>query len=188
MKKILFFLIVFCSLGFSGEMVYSTKVKSVYLDEVKSKVAGRLLPTNKIEILEKNGDLVKFKIQGYQNPAAKNVVYYSDGSRILALAFAKTATPDIEVEKLGKDGGWNEVSVVAYTIDGDFVTDVNPLFEKAKASYNENCSMCHALHDVNQYNANQWPSLFKSMAGRTPIHKDDYWSIIQYLQKHTTAK
>jgi trimethylamine-N-oxide reductase cytochrome c-type subunit TorC len=46
--------------------------------------------------------------------------------------------------------------------------------------------MCHSLHEVNHYTANQWPSLFQSMISRTPIENDDVWMITQYLQKHAS--
>lgn len=188
MKKILITLGAICTLGFSTQIMYAEKVKSIYLKNDKSKVAGRLLPTNAVEILEKKDGLVKFKIQGYSSDLSQNIIYYKDGARIIALAFAKSAKPDIKVEEKGKDGGWDKVSVIAYTNDDSLVGELEPLLKRAGDMYNQNCSMCHALHDVNHYSANQWPSLFKSMADRTPLEKDDHWSIIQYLQKTTTAK
>lgn len=188
MKKSLLALCILACASFAGEIAYSNVVKSVYLDNTKSKVAGRLLPTNAIEILDQNASLVKFQIKGYQNPASPNVIYYSDGVRILSLAFAKTAKPDIKVQKKSVDGKWNEISVIAYADAGNFESSVEPMFKKAGELYSQNCSICHALHDINQYTANQWPALFRSMASRTPIEKSDHWSVIEYLQKHTNKQ
>ncbi|WP_228568283.1 cytochrome C [Campylobacter sputorum] len=188
MKKTLFVLVMLVSSLFAKDTVYSNKVKSVYLSPNDTKVAGRLLPTNAINILEDSEKLVKFEIKGFANSSSPNIIYHSDGVRILALAFSKTSKPDIKIIKTGKDGAWNEVKVVAYTTKGDFEKDLKPMFEKASSLYKSNCSMCHALHDINQYNANQWPSLFRSMVNRTPIQKDDHWLVIEYLQKHTTNK
>ncbi|ASM35976.1 cytochrome C [Campylobacter sputorum] len=188
MKKVLLVLTLLACGLFASETVYSNKVKSVYLSPNDTKVAGRLLPTNAINILEDGKKLVKFEIKGFVNPASPNIIYHSDGVRILALAFSKTSKPDIKIIKTGKDGAWNEVKVVAYTTKGDFEKDLKPMFEKASNLYKSNCSMCHSLHDVNQYNANQWPALFRSMVSRTPIEKSDHWLVIEYLQKHTTKK
>lgn len=171
---------------FASEVVYSTVVKPVYMNANDTKVSAKLLPTNAIEILEKKDGKVKFSIKGYQNPETPNIIYYSNGQRILALAFSKTAKPDIKIEKAGKNGSWNEVSTVAYTTDGDFVKDVKPLFEQSNKLYSENCSMCHSLHSIDHYSANQWPALFKGMLPRTPITKEQSWMIIQYLQKHAS--
>lgn len=185
MGKFLISLVLFAQILTCTELVYPNKVKSVYLDETKSKVAGRLLPTNGIEILSQNGDLVKFSIKGYQNPTAPNVIYAKNGARILGLAFAKTAKPEIKIIKRGVNGAWNEVETTAFTTNGDFEKQVEPMFAKAAQLYSENCSMCHTLHDVNHYNANQWPALFNAMVERTPIEKADHWLVIEYLQKHT---
>ncbi|ALV23634.1 molybdopterin-containing oxidoreductase II, DMSO/TMAO/BSO reductase family, monoheme c-type cytochrome [Campylobacter iguaniorum] len=163
---------------------YATTVKPVYLDANSKSVAGKLLPTNAIDVLEEKNGMVKFSIKGYQNPAVSNVIYYSDGQRIISLAFAKTKAPKFELIKKGENGSWDEVKVEAYTTSGDFTSDLNTLFETSKKQYQENCSVCHALHKESQYTANQWPSLLKSMISRTPIDKKDEWTIIEYLQKH----
>ncbi|CUU70642.1 putative cytochrome C-type heme-binding periplasmic protein [Campylobacter hyointestinalis subsp. hyointestinalis] len=182
MKKIIFTSLLLGSCVF-GE-VYSTAVKPVYLDKTSNIVAGKLLPTNGIEILEEKDGFVKFSIKGYQNPAVPNIVYYSNNQRILSLAFAKTKTPKFKIIKEGKNGQWNEVKVNAYTTSGEFENGLEPMMKKASELYTTNCSICHALHKVEQYNANQWPSLFKSMLSRTPIDKKDEWLVIQYLQKN----
>ena len=48
--------------------------------------------------------------------------------------------------------------------------------------------MCHALHNINEYNANQWPSILKSMLSRTVMDKKDRFLVSQYLQKTTTKE
>lgn len=185
MKKIILSVILLtCSL-FANQTLYSTVVKPVYLNETTDVVAGKLLPTNGIEVLQTTNKRIKFSIKGYQNPDVANVIYYSDGQRILALAFAKTKAPKFELIKKGENGSWNEVRVVAYTNDGNFTDNLNLLFEKAKKQYQDSCSICHAMHQPTHYSANQWPALIKSMISRTPIDKKDEWTITQYLQKHS---
>ena len=171
---------------FAGDVMYSSKVKPVYLDGSSQKIEGKLLPTNAVEILAEEGDRVKFKITGYQNPVAGNIIYFANGQRIFSLAFSKTAKTNIKIVQVGKDGAWNLVSTEAYTTKGDFEKNVEPMYTKANKLYSDNCSMCHSLHEVNHYTANQWPSLFQSMISRTPIENDDVWMITQYLQKHAS--
>lgn len=183
MKKALFMGLLFCGYAF-GEVVYSNAVKPVYLDKNSSIIAGKLLPTNSVEILEQKDGFIKFSLRGYQNPAVPNVVYYSNNQRILSLAFAKTKVPKFEIIKEGKNGQWNEVKVDAYTTSGEFENNLEPMMKKASELYTTNCSVCHALHKIDRYSANQWPSLFKSMLSRTPIDKKDEWLVIQYLQKN----
>lgn len=167
----------------SASILYPTDVKPVYLTPDSKDIAGKLLPTNGIDVIEESGDKVKFSLRGFVNPAASNVIYYSNGERIIALSFAKTKTPKYEIIKKGETGKWDEVKVIAYTTKDNLEKDLKPMLDRAKQTYQESCSICHHLHKESQYNPNQWPSLFKSMLSRTPIDKKDEWLIIQYLQK-----
>ena len=184
MKKILLSSLLACSLFATGE-VYSPSVKDVYADATSQKSIGRLLPTNDVKILANEGDRVKISVKGYQNPAVSNVVYFSDSERVIAVAFAKTATPDIKVVKKGANGKWDEVETVVYAQKDGFTSDLGGLFAKGGELYKESCGACHSLHQTTHYKANQWPNLLKSMIARTAIGKDDEWLVIQYLQKHS---
>jgi len=163
MKKIILSAIVAC-VAFGAGMNYTDVVKDVYADANSAKSIGRLLPTT----------------------AVSNVVYFADGARIISVAFAKTAPFDIKVIKEGKNGKWNEVETTVFVQKDGFSTDVNAMFAKADKMYKESCGVCHALPQTTHFNANQWPSLLKSMIGRTAIEKKDEWLVIEYLQKHSS--
>ena len=182
MKKLILAGLLISS-ALNASTLYPTDVKSVYLTQDSKDVAGKLLPTNAIEVLEQSAGKIKFSLKGYVNPAAPNVIYYSNQDRIIALSFAKTKTPKYEIIKKGETGKWDEVKVIAYTTKDNLEKDLKPMMDRAKQTYQESCSICHHLHKESQYNPNQWPSLFKSMLSRTPIDKKDEWLIIQYLQK-----
>lgn len=185
MKKIILSAIVACA-AFGAGMNYTDVVKDVYADANSAKSIGRLLPTNAVEILQTSGDRAQIKVKGYQNPAVSNVVYFADGARIISVAFAKTAPFDIKVIKEGKNGKWNEVETTVFVQKDGFSADVNAMFAKADKMYKESCGVCHALPQTTHFNANQWPSLLKSMIGRTAIEKKDEWLVIEYLQKHSS--
>lgn len=184
MKKILLFVFA-CAFAFANEIVYSDVVKSLYADKSDKKAIGRLLPTAPVEILEKDGDMLKIKIEGYIQDDVSKAIYFSEGKRILTAAFGKNAAVDVKVlEK----GAWSKVSVEAYTDDKDFYKELKPIMDRAAGIYTESCSMCHALHSINEYNANQWPSILKSMLSRTVMDKKDRFLVSQYLQKTTTKE
>lgn len=180
-KVILICALVGCAFG---DTMYSDVVKNVSLSENLSEVAGKLLPTNAINILEKKDDVVKFELSGYQNPAAPNIVYFTPKARILALVFAKQKAPEFEI--VGKEGNFNKVKVIAYTNDGAFSSNLDEIFSTAKQKYEESCSVCHQLHLSKAYPANRWQPLVKSMLSRTPLTGDESQTIIQYLQKHSS--
>lgn len=185
MRKTLIVTLLACGVLNAEQIVYPTVVKSLYKSETDKSVIGRILPTSEVKILEKKGDRLKIQIEGFVQKGKEQAVYFKEGQRILVAAFKKGSNPEYKVLK---NGDWNKVSAVIYTDDGDLEKDLAPMMSKAKTLFNENCSICHAIHPVNEYNANQWPSVFKSMVDRTGIEKKDRFLVTQYLQKTTTKK
>lgn len=181
-RSLLIVAVALLGCAYGAEVSYSNSIKMLYASPTDSKVIGKLLPTSKVEILEKTGDRVKVKIEGFVQKGKEQAIYFVEGKRILVAAFKKADMPELKVEK---KGDWDQVSLVTYTTNSDFEADLKPMMERAAKMYSENCSMCHALHDINDYNANQWPSVFKSMVNRTGIEKNDRFLITEYLQKTT---
>lgn len=184
-KKLLVLPILLFGYLQANEMVYSNVVKSLYSSKDDKAVVGRLLPTVPVKILEKDNNILKIEIQGYAQDGKEQAIYFGEGKRILNAAFKKNAKVKREILE---DKEWDKVSVIAYVEDGNFETDVKPMMDKAAKLYTQNCSMCHGLHNINEYNANQWPSVLKSMLSRTAIEKEDKFLVMQYLQKTTTKE
>lgn len=164
---------------------YTDVVKPVYESSSSSKIIGKLLPTNKFKILSIEGDKIKAEIIGYENPAAKGVIYAANNARVIALAFAKTAKPEISLIKKGANGEWDLVKASFYTTASDTHDKLAPMMQRADKLYSENCGICHALPVKSHFSANQWPAIFKSMLSRTAIDKKDEWLVIEYLQKNS---
>lgn len=164
---------------------FVTEVSSLYNSASDTKVIGKILPTAEVEVLQKEGDRAKIKISGYQEDN-KPALYFVAGKRILNAGFDSKAK--VEFQKLQTkqvDGKEYTLAQTEAWIEAKYLTkDVKPLLSKGKDLFEKNCAMCHALHQTKEFTANQWPSMFKSMAGRTGIDKKDYQLVIQYLQKN----
>ena len=180
--RLLMFLFALNALVFAQ---YATEVKPLYADATSTKVIGKLLPTAKVEIIKEEGSRVLLSIEGFQEEG-KSAVYFVPGKRILNAGFDSKA--GVTFETLGTqelDGKtYHKVKVQVWTDKEGLSEDVDALYAKAKEMYEQNCSMCHGLHPVKEFSANQWPSIFKAMAGRTGIEKKDYFLVIEYLQKN----
>ncbi|WP_027326701.1 hypothetical protein [Helicobacter pametensis] len=183
-SRIFAFIAAMGSLAFA-QTQYATTVKPLYADAKSEKVIGKLLPTAKVEVLKTDGKRVLISIEGFQEEA-KPAIYFVAGKRILNAGFDGKA--GVKFEKLDSqeidEKIYNKVKVQVWTDNADLVNDVEALYAQAKDMYEQNCSMCHGLHPVKEFTANQWPSMFKAMAGRTGIEKKDYFLVIQYLQKN----
>ncbi|MBZ7992409.1 cytochrome C [Campylobacter sp. RM9333] len=173
-----------CASMFAAEQ-FSGKIINLYTSVDAKKAEGKLLPTNAFEIV-KDGDLAELKIKGYYNPNQGNILYFNDKNRILVAAFGKKSKLDFKIEKDLKNG-FKIASIKVFAKKDELVDlekSAKPLFEKGKAMFEENCGICHPLHPVSEFNANQWPATFKAMETRTGIDKADRQLVVQYLQKH----
>ncbi|RDU69435.1 heme-binding protein [Helicobacter cholecystus] len=164
---------------------YATSVKPLFADNSSTKVIGKLLPTAEVEVIKKEGSRVLISISGFQD-GNKPAIYFVAGKRILNAGFDGKA--EVKFLKIGEEvvdkKVYSKVKVEVWTEDSDFTSDLKALYTKANDLFSQNCSMCHGLHPTKEFSANQWPSMFKSMAGRTGIDKKDYQLVIEYLQKH----
>ena len=183
MGKILGFVVFFVAFIFGAD--YTTSVSSLY-KEGNTKIIGRLLPTTKVEILEKVGDKNKISFIGYIQDGVENAIYFVPNRRILVAGITKGFDYDYKVLDTIKDNNkiWKKIQVTLLSDEDEFTKDIDSLYKKADSMYLDNCSLCHILHNKKEFNANQWPSVVNSMLSRTAISKEESYLLIQYLQKN----
>lgn len=186
-KGLLVFLGLFGACLYANETMYTSSVKNLFEDSNTTSVKGRLLPTSKVKILEKQGNKVKIEIEGYIKDNISYAIYFSKGKRILVTGLSKNTKFDFKTISTSKDENeveWKKVSFTAYTKNENFTKDLDSLYKKAYGIYTENCAMCHLAHPTSEFTANQWPSIVKSMISRTAMTKEQNYLVTQYLQKH----
>lgn len=188
MKKNLFFILAFSfACLYANETTYTSSVKNLFESSDGSSSKGRLLPTTKIKILEKEGDKLKIEVEGFTKDGLNSAVYFSQGNRILVAGLSKNAKFDFKTISTSKDedgSEWQKVSFIAFTDNANLTDDLDGLYKSAQAIFDSNCALCHPGHPSSEYTANQWPSVVKSMITRTGMTKDENHLVTQYLQKH----
>ncbi|RXJ87102.1 cytochrome C [Arcobacter sp. CECT 8985] len=188
MKKNVFLMVLFFSISlFANETMYTSTVKNLYVNSKGDSVKGRLLPTSKVNVLEKSNGKIKVQIKGYVKEGVPNAIYFVKEKRILVAGLSKSAKFDIKkisTEKALDGVKWSKVVLTAYTKDNNLTKDLDSLYSKAQELFKNNCAICHPAHPVREFTANQWPSMFKAMVDRTAIPKMDRYLVTQYLQKH----
>ena len=174
----LILMLLFCAFVWADEaqILYASKVKSLY-KEGETKVVGRLLPTAKVEVMERKDGRVLLRIQGY-----------APKGRILNAGFSKNAGLAFEVLQTINDNesrsDWELASIALWSEDSDLVAEVAPLYAEANELFTSRCSICHALHPAKEFNANQWGSVIKSMKSRVGFDSDTEQLVVQYLSKN----
>ncbi|WP_044418378.1 cytochrome c [Halarcobacter anaerophilus] len=188
MKKSIIFGVSLLSISLYGsEIMYSSSVKNLFETSDSTTRKGRLLPTSEVKILEKKGNRVKIEMEGFMKSGVSTAIYFVKGKRILVAGISKSGNFDIKKISSSKDENavvWEKVVLTAYTKNSNLTKDLDSLYSNAKELFKNNCSICHPAHPVNEFTANQWPSMFKAMVNRTAIQKQDRYLVTQYLQKH----
>lgn len=188
MKKNLFLILAFSfACLYANEITYTSTVKNLFETSDGSSSKGRLLPTSKIKVLEKEGNKLKIEIEGYMKDGVNSAVYYSQGNRILVAGLSKSSNFEFKTISTAKDEEgveWQKVSFVAFTDTENLTDDLDGLYKNAQAIFDTNCALCHPGHPSSEFTANQWPSVVKSMIARTAMTKDENYLVTQYLQKH----
>ncbi|MBK1991551.1 cytochrome c3 family protein [Campylobacter sp. 2018MI35] len=179
---LLTFFLITCM--WSKNIAYSDEVVSLYLSQDDTKVIGRLLPTNSFEILKEQGNKVYIKIEGFVNPKSPSIIYYNDAQRIIVAAFSRNTKLNFNEKNISKDK-WDRVSLEIWADKKEFFKSDKEMLIRAKDLFVNNCGICHTLHKEKEFNANAWPSIFRSMVDRTAIEKKDRWLVIEYLQKNS---
>ncbi|PAF41084.1 hypothetical protein [Helicobacter sp. 11S03491-1] len=183
-------MLVIVSFAYANTKVYVDSVKPLYLTQDSQKIVGKLLPTSEVTIIKKVGNKVLLSLQGYIQEGSDNALYFVMGKRILIAGLTKNSGIKFNVLGTQKDKDtqttYQKVSLELWSDEGGLSGNLDDLYTKAKDLYSQNCSICHSLHASTEFKANQWPSVIKSMSGRTGLNKDEIYLITQYLQKHAS--
>ncbi|MBK1993658.1 heme-binding protein [Campylobacter novaezeelandiae] len=103
----------------------------------------------------------------------------------MVAAFSKNTKLNFSKKDMTKDDKWDRVSLEIWAEKKKFFKNDKEMLSRAKELFVNNCGICHALHKEKEFNANAWPSVFRSMVDRTAIEKKDHWLVIEYLQKNS---
>lgn len=172
---------------YASQTMYVSSVENLFETADSTARKGRLLPTSKVEVVDTIGTKVKVEIEGFRKVGVPNAIYYVKGQRILMAGLSKKNDFDIKKISSSKDADgieWEKVVLTAYTNKNSLVDKLDTLYSTAESLYKNNCSICHPAHPIDEFTANQWPSMFKAMVNRTAITKTEGYLVTQYLQKH----
>jgi len=168
-----------------GDQVIALEPLSLALsaggEPIGEMVAG--LPV-RIEAIEK--EFARVELAGWRREGQENKLYMRQGQRI------KLATIDpSEVDGLRRLGSvedattgqiWTEVRLDAWVPTTGFLRDAKPLWATVGRLYEDNCSLCHALHPPDEYSANNWIGHMNSMVRMTPLTGKEAALLLTWLQ------
>ena len=180
--------------GAEADLLYTISTKPVFLErgqvESGAKEAGKLLPATALSVVERDGDLLKVRLSGWQQDGVDRVIYALMGRRIFSAALGKSAIDRIERQETRLDADteltWHKVSMEVWISRQDVISDLERLWAYGAEMYNASCSVCHTLTSPDHFLANQWIGNLKAMKRFIALDSEQYRFLQKYLQFHAS--
>ena len=177
-----------------GDVLYSLRTKPVFLERADAKSDGkgaaRLLGATEVKVLERDGDWLKFRLEGWQQDGVDRLIYALMGQRIFSVALGSSAVETVERHETKLDVDteltWHRVSFEAWTSTDLLISDKAQLWDYASEMYTGACATCHSLRGADHYLANQWIGTMKAMKRFIGLDKEEYRFLQKYLQFHAS--
>ena len=178
--------------GAKADKLYTLTMKALFLtkDDVQqsAKGQGRLLPATELSVLERSGDRLKVRIDGWQQDGAAPLIYALQGKRIFSATLKKKAQPGVKMLKTMVDPDtdltWHKVAFTCWISKDGLVSDQEKLWDYGAEMLSASCSSCHSATPANHFLANQWMGNLKAMARNVNFDKREYRFFLKYLQFH----
>jgi trimethylamine-N-oxide reductase cytochrome c-type subunit TorC len=177
-----------------ADFLYTIATTPVYLDKAEiadgGRGAGTLLPATGLTILERDGDALKVRLDGWQQDGAERVIYARMGQRIFEAALTPDATEAVVQTESALDPDteqtWHKVHVDLWMAAGGLIADADSLWQYGEEMHQASCSTCHSLHEAEEHLANQWIGILKSMERFITLDKEQTRMLQKYLQMHAS--
>jgi trimethylamine-N-oxide reductase cytochrome c-type subunit TorC len=178
--------------GAQQDALWSVSTKPLFLDRPNGSAEGngdaRLLGLTPVRVVERQGDWLKIRIEGWQQEGAERVVYAQRGKRIFVAALGPAAVE--KVTRIGTETDpdtdlvWHQVALTMWTARAALIGDPAKLNAYGAELYVDSCGTCHAPHPTNHLLANQWIGGLNSMKNRVTLDDEQYRFLQKYLQLH----
>jgi len=148
---------------------------------------GDVAPGTSVQVLAEHGATIEIEVEGWSVKGAPSLVFAEIGQRILQARLAAVGQSHRTVVKQAEDDDgytWEQVRVTGNMNATSLVPDVASVWNSARQIFSQRCSSCHALHRPEEFTANHWASIIRTMAFRAALSDDQADLIAKYLQTH----
>ncbi|QKJ87824.1 Trimethylamine N-oxide reductase I cytochrome c-type subunit [Paramixta manurensis] len=174
----------------AAKALYAIKTQPFSLNAEQDTPAGTLLPSTRVEVVQRSGEVIQGRINGWQQEGVNNVIYAAPGKRIISALVDEHAVASIHTSGTQTDSEtglvWHQVALDISLNAKSLVQDQQQIWQYAAGLMTANCTGCHGLTALKHYNANQWIGVIKGMAPRTSLDQEQLRLLTQYAQKHAS--
>lgn len=177
---------------FSGAVIAAPVQYTTATVEINAKPSADYLGTvdvaTPVTVLEKKGDKVKVRINGWALTEYPSQIFSEPGVRIEYAGFDEESAvkfTDKSERKTVQDNEWVKASAEGW-IDAKALTqNVQALWKQGEARLGDACSSCHGAPKADHFTANQWASQLPVKGGRAGHSRAGANALMfKYLQTH----
>ncbi len=173
---------------------YSAVPQELYSDESLTQSIGSIKVSTEVRVIQKKADATEVELKMWRkNKGYGRVWYVNFGLNIVDAILHKDIARDkkrITVLETRTDDltglEWQEVTIRAWIENNTLIGSIEPIWDIARNSYKQNCSVCHRQPAASGHDANQWPGMFNGMVGFTSMDSDTAKLVLKYLQSHSS--
>ncbi len=178
----------------SGDEYYSAVPQQLYGDEKLSKIIGSIKVSTAVKVVQEKPDSTEIELEMWRKNKGYGRVWYAHfGLNIVDAILEKEVSRDntrITVLETKTDDltglEWQKVTTTAWIKNDTLMGSIEPIWDIARNSYEQSCSVCHRQPSPSGHDANQWPGLFAGMVGFTSMDDDTSKLVLKYLQSHSS--
>lgn len=178
----------------TGDNYYSVVPQEIFADEGLSKPIGSIEVSTAVKVLQNKPEATEIELELWRKNKGYGRVWYGHfGLNITEAILKKEVSRDkslITVLDTKTDDltglEWQKVKTTAWIKNNTLMASVEPIWDIARNSYQQSCSVCHRQPKAEGHDANQWTGLFAGMVGFTSMDDDTSKLVLKYLQTHSS--
>ncbi len=178
----------------SGDEYYSAVPQELYADEKLSQPIGSIKVSTEVKVIQSKADATEVELKMWRKNKGYGRVWYGHfGLNIVDAILNKNIARDkkrITILETRSDDltglEWQKVTIRAWVKNSTLIDSIEPIWDIARSSYKQNCSVCHRQPAPSGHDANQWPGMFNGMVGFTSMDDDTSKLVLKYLQSHSS--
>lgn len=176
--------------GGAGDVLYPITTIAYYLDSEAAKAggskAGQVLAATPLTVLERDGDAIRVRIDGWQQEEVDRIIYALRGQRIFEATLKKDTIDSVNVLATETDPDtelvWHQVSLEVWVRPEQMVNDLDQIWNYTSEMYSASCGICHSKPEPSHLLANQWIGTLKAMQRFVALDKEQTRVLQKYLQ------
>ena len=178
----------------SGSTYFTIRQLPVFEDRALSVEAGQLNAVTPVKVVQVEGDRLNVEVNGWRRTKGfGRVINEQFGFNISSGFLTREAAQNDSIisgfERQEDDMTgleWERVTTSLWMKSEALAESPDPIWEFARDTYRDSCSVCHTQPDENHFDANTWPGMFNGMLSFVNFDGDSQAVVLKYLQKHSS--